>query len=617
MEGHLRHDCLTPLLNEWEVIVMEKAAVVHLPSSEYAYCYDRDTLHVKIKTKKNDVQSVMLIIGDPYEYDKESNGIYRWMSKKVKMNIIARTECHDYWFAAVRPPYHRAQYAFILTAEGEKVFFGDRGFLAADKQTLAVANNYFKFPYMHEIDRFKAPEWVRSTIWYQIFPERFANGDPSISPANALPWGSKDPGPSDFFGGDLQGIIDHLDYLQDLGINGIYLNPIFSAPSNHKYDTLDYLSIDSHFGDKKTFAKLVWEAHRRGIRIMLDAVFNHIGSASKQWQDVVKNGPRSRYKDWFHIHSFPVKAGENGNIDGKTTLSYDAFGFTLSMPKLNTANPEVQAYLLDIATYWIQAFDIDGWRLDVANEVDHAFWKKFHQAVTAVKSDIYLVGEIWHSARSWLQGDEFHSVMNYPLTQSIIGFFAEDRLSATQLIYAINEQDQKYMQPVNEVAFNLLDSHDTARILTKAGGDKQKVKQALAFLFSQAGSPCIYYGTEIGLDGGNDPLCRKCMVWEREKQDPDLLDFTKKLIHFRRKYQPLLTYGSLEWMKADDGRNLLVFKRTYRGQSLVFIFNHSSGRQSVHLKAAGAEDVWNHQSVEDGTVLLTAGQFAVLQLPHS
>jgi Glycosidases len=594
---------------------MEKAAVMHRPDSEYAYCYDRDTLHIKVRTKKNDLQAITMIYGDPYDYKKDRHGDYRWQSRETPMEVIAATQLHDYWFTAVRPPFHRAQYGFVLTdRKGEQTFYGDRGFLKMSEQTLSVPENYFKYPYMHETDRFKAPEWVKSTIWYQIFPERFANGNPALSPANVLPWGSKDPGVQDFFGGDLQGIIDHLDYLQELGINGIYLNPIFAAPSNHKYDTLDYLSIDPHFGDKETFRKLVGEAHRRGIRIMLDAVFNHIGSASDQWRDVVKKGAQSRYKDWFHIRSFPVKEGVNGNIEGKTTLSFDTFGFTLSMPKLNTANPEVQKYLLGIATYWIREFDIDGWRLDVANEVDHAFWKKFHQAVISVKSDVYLVGEIWHSAGSWLHGDEFHSVMNYPLTETIIDFFIRARQTPSEVVSTLNEQFQKYRQPVNEVAFNLLDSHDTARILTKAGGDKKKVRQAFAFLFAQTGTPCIYYGTEVGLSGGDDPLCRKCMVWDEAQQDRNMFRFMKKLIRLRKAYQPLLSYGRLEWLTVNDRKELLVFRKTYQGQSLTFVFNRgSSARRIVLNEATGTKlNIWTDERIESDQMTVKGGEFLVL-----
>jgi neopullulanase len=595
---------------------MENSAIYHQPCSSYAYAYDNETLHLKIRTKADDVLSVSIIWGDPFENNQTEESVYQWVSRKDEMSKLAQTNLHDYWFISIKPPFRRAQYGFILTGnDGSKILYGDRGVLTINKETLTTPDNFFKFPFIHEIDRFKAPEWVKSTVWYQIFPERFANGDPSISPNNALPWGSKVPDRNDFFGGDLQGIIDHLDYLHDLGIGGIYLNPIFEAPTNHKYDTLDYFAIDPHFGTKETFKKLVHEAHQRGIRIMLDAVFNHIGSTSKQWLDVVQNEDKSRYKDWFHIHSFPVKEGENGNFEGKTTLSYDTFAFTPKMPKLNTANPEVQKYLLDISTYWIKEFDIDGWRLDVANEVDHAFWKSFHKAVTAAKSDIYIVGEIWHDAWNWLHGDEFHSVMNYPLTQSILNFFVEDKITATEAISTINEHFMKYPQTVNEVTFNLLDSHDTARILTKAGGDKQKVKQALAFLFAQTGSPCIYYGTEIGLDGGNDPLCRKCMIWDEEKQDRDMLEFIKKLIKLRKDYQSILSDGTLRWIQNNNlPKNVLCFSRELGNQSLIFIFNHGEKVNCISLEGnTSYVDVWNGGRAVAKKITVQAQQFTVLK----
>lgn len=197
--------------------------------------------------------------------------------------------------------------------------------------------------------------------------------------------GIESTGSAGFFGGDLQGVIDHLDHLVELGINGIYFCPIFEAYSNHKYDTINYLNIDPAFGDKETFKKLVDECHRRGIKVMLDAVFNHIGDTSPQWQDVIKNGKDSPYADWFHIHEFPVSYQESADFEQASNITYDVFAFAPHMPKLNTANPEVKAYLLEIAKYWIEEFDIDAWRLDVANEVDHQFWKEFRKVCDETK----------------------------------------------------------------------------------------------------------------------------------------------------------------------------------------------------------------------------------------
>ncbi|MEC1527648.1 glycoside hydrolase family 13 protein [Bacillus spizizenii] len=583
--------------------MMEYAAIHHQPFSSDAYSYDGRTVHIKIRTKKGDADHIRFIWGDPYEYN-----VGRWSANEQPMRKMAATDLHDYWFAEVVPPYRRLQYAFVISDHQEDIFFGSSGVCPHNEKTLETTHYYFKLPFVHEADTFQAPEWAKSTVWYQIFPERFANGREDLSPENALPWGSKDPDVNDFFGGDLQGMIDKLDYLEDLGINGVYLTPIFSAPSNHKYDTLDYYSIDPHFGDPKLFRTLVSQLHQRGMRIMLDAVFNHIGSASPQWQDVVKNGAQSRYKNWFHIHSFPVKED-----------NYDRFAFTPDMPKLNTANPEVQRYLLDIALYWIREFDIDGWRLDVANEVDHVFWKTFRQAVSAEKPDVYILGEIWHSAEPWLRGDEFHAVMNYPFTEPMIEYFADGTIPASRMAHRVNAHLMNGMKQVNEVMFNLLDSHDTKRLLTRCRHDEKKARALLAFMFAQTGSPCIYYGTEIGLDGENDPLCRKCMVWEKEKQNRDMLRFMKRLIALRKQENTLLTEGSLEWNLLDDQNNFISFSRNLDEKTLIYFFNQGDATRHVSLRDLIIErnkkiyDVWTEQPLHHHDVIaVQPGEFFIL-----
>ncbi|EUJ32030.1 neopullulanase [Listeria floridensis FSL S10-1187] len=580
---------------------MEKAAIYHQPASSFAFSYTGDDLYIRIRTKKEDVAKITLIAGDPYLF---ADG--KWQSRPYQMTRTLQTEEHDYFEYRLIPTHHRVQYGFVIEGyDGEECFYGGRGFFSTDPVNMETMDYYFKFPYIHAVDTFKAPEWVKKTIWYQIFPERFANGDPAISPENALPWGSKTPSTTDFFGGDLKGIIDHLDYLKDLGINGIYLTPVFEAPTNHKYDTVDYLKIDPHFGDKKRFKELVEEAHKCGIRVMLDAVFNHIGDTSPMFQDVIQNGADSKYCDWFHIHSFPVRYGENGNIENQPTISYDTFAFTTHMPKLNTANPEVQQYLLDIATYWIREFDIDGWRLDVANEVDHAFWKLFRKAVRKEKDDLYILGEIWHDSWIWLLGDEFDAVMNYPFTQTIIENFIENKIDARKMISGINEQMMRYPKQASEVMFNMLDSHDTARILTRAGGNKAKVKQALAFMFGHTGSPCIYYGTEIGMDGGNDPDCRKCMVWDEANQDLEMLGFMKQLIAVRKAHQATLSDGDLVWDETLLDQGIVIFERKTDDETLRFYFNQANKDQSV--QAGHGFDLFTEVEISGEAVLPAEG----------
>lgn len=551
---------------------MNTAAIYHRPESEYAFLYTNTRFRIRLRTRKNDIKKVYVLCGDPYTITTE-----KWYQKQRPMKKCLSTNVHDYWEIEVTSETRRLQYAFHVVGEDNTdCFYGDQGIFPYRENVITEPNFYFRIPYFHQIDRFTIPEWVKETVWYQIFPERFANGDKANDPEHTLPWGSKDPDREDFFGGDLQGVRDHLDYLTDLGVNGIYFCPIFKATSNHKYDTIDYYEVDPAFGDKKLLKNLIDEAHKRGIRIMFDAVFNHMGVHSPQWQDVLKNGEKSIYKDWFHIRFFPVDSYQMTDLpETAENIPYDTFAFTPFMPKLNTANPEVQKYLLDIATYWIKEFDIDGWRLDVANEVDHHFWKKFREAVTEIKPDIYILGEIWHSSQAWLQGDEFHAVMNYAFTDSIKDYFAKKKITASQMVSGMNHQQMLYRDQVNEGTFNLLDSHDTARILTLCQGNKELMKSVMAFMFLQKGSPCIYYGTEIGMTGEDDPDCRKCMIWEKEEQDLELFGFIKELVSLRKQLSKIISEGSTQWLIVYDREDKLYFTRELEGQIIYVYFNQS------------------------------------------
>ena len=551
---------------------MDTAAIYHRPESEYAFLYTNTRFRIRLRTRKNDIKKVYVLCGDPYTITTE-----KWYQKQRPMKKCLSTNVHDYWEIEVTSETRRLQYAFHVVGEDNTdCFYGDQGIFPYRENVITEPNFYFRIPYFHQIDRFTIPEWVKETVWYQIFPERFANGDKANDPEHTLPWGSKDPDREDFFGGDLQGVRDHLDYLTDLGVNGIYFCPIFKATSNHKYDTIDYYEVDPAFGDKKLLKNLIDEAHKRGIRIMFDAVFNHMGVHSPQWQDVLKNGEKSIYKDWFHIRFFPVDSYQMTDLpETAENIPYDTFAFTPFMPKLNTANPEVQKYLLDIATYWIKEFDIDGWRLDVANEVDHHFWKKFREAVTEIKPDIYILGEIWHSSQAWLQGDEFHAVMNYAFTDSIKDYFAKKKITASQMVSGMNHQQMLYRDQVNEGTFNLVDSHDTARILTLCQGNKELMKSVMAFMFLPKGSPCIYYGTEIGMTGEDDPDCRKCMIWEKEEQDLELFGFIKELVSLRKQLSKIISEGSTQWLIVYDREDKLYFTRELEGQIIYVYFNQS------------------------------------------
>lgn len=556
---------------------MNYAAIYHRPESEYAFLLDKETMHIRIRTAKNDIQKVEIVYGDPYAIRSLNSN---WYLQKVPMKKGLSTDVYDYWTISIKEPKHRVAYGFYLTdTEGEEILYNDQGIKTAYSQEyLKNENNYFRMPFFQEIDMFKAPQWVRDTVWYQIFPERFANGDPELNPEGTKAWDSTvHPGRQDFYGGDLQGILDHLDHLVDLGVNGIYFNPIFKAPSNHKYDTEDYFEIDPHFGDKKLFKKLVDEAHKRGIKVMLDAVFNHIGDQSPQWQDVIKNGKDSKYADWFHINKFPVSYTPTDNFEFSSDATYETFDYTPHMPKLNTANPEVQEYLLSIATYWIKEFDIDAWRLDVANEIDHHFWRRFHDATTALKPDFYILGEIWHTSQPWLQGDQFTGVMNYAYTEAIKEHFLTHEIDALEMKNKLNQQLMLYNDQADSMMFNVLDSHDTARIKTLANDDMELVKQIFAFTFVQPGTPSIYYGTEYGMTGENDPDDRKPMVWDENLQDYDMYQFMQHLIDVRKQITNELNVKDLKWDVANDG----LIKLSYNNIHAVFNTTQSATDLSV------------------------------------
>ncbi|MBM7579778.1 glycoside hydrolase family 13 protein [Jeotgalibacillus terrae] len=544
---------------------MNKAAVYHRADRSMAYAASKDQMQIRLKTAKNDVLKVRLIHGDPYDW---SEG--KWNYTEESMFYRGSDELHDYWEMNLTPPFHRLRYGFLLSDKKKTVFYGEKSFHPAPPEDIG---EYFCLPYMNEADIFKSPEWVHNTVWYQIFPERFANGDASLNPPGTIAWASEDPKRDSFFGGDLQGVIDHLDYLQDLGITGIYFTPVFEASTNHKYDTIDYFEIDQHFGDKDKLKELIQECKKRNIRVMLDAVFNHSGFFFFPFQDVLEKGESSRYKDWFHIWDFPVQT--------KPEPNYDTFAFTYMMPKLNTEHPEVKNYLLEAARYWAREFEIDGWRLDVANEVDQAFWREFRQEVKNINPDLYILGEVWHDSIPWLQGDQFDAVMNYPFTNNALQLIAKRDISIKTFIENMTKVKFMYPSPVNKAAFNLVGSHDTPRILTECDHELERVKQVFTLLLTYYGTPCIYYGDEVGLTGGGDPGCRKCMEWDEEKQNQELLSFTKKLIQLRKDEPLLANEGDLSFY--DLSEQTLILKRENHDSAVIILINLSDKKDTVKI----------------------------------
>ena len=299
------------------------------------------------------------------------------------------------------------------------------------------------------------PGWVKDVTFYQIFPERFANGDTTNDPPNTEPWGGV-PRTNNYFGGDLKGVVDHLDHLSRLGVTAVYFNPLFESPSNHKYHTSDYMKIDQHFGNDSVFKQVIDECHKRGIRVVIDAVFNHTGVHFWAFEDIVKNEKESKYLKWYNVHSFPVAPPDKPN--------YEAWWGLGELPKLMTDNPEVRKYLFDVTTKWT-TMGIDGWRLDVPNEIPHDFWIQWRKLVKKLNPQCYIVGEIWDDATPWLQGDQFDAVMNYRFRGACVGFIALENLTTMQFDSVLAAQRSEYPPGVNFALQNLLGSHDTFRVV--------------------------------------------------------------------------------------------------------------------------------------------------------
>ena len=555
---------------------MEFNGVFHQAYDNYCYPLNEDELIINIKTGY-DVKEVNIILGDPFAAGILGGG-ETWNGDKQPIIFKKKLKHQIWWTTTVKPPFKRLKYYFELITEDERWFYFEDGFVSAEQMALeGRSRQCFVFPWMNPCDIPVTPKWVNDTIWYQIFPDRFCNGDHSIDPDYVVPWRNRGKVKNEeCFGGDLAGIIQKLDYLKELGINGIYLTPINESPSNHKYDTTDYAKIDPRFGDEDTFKRLVLEAHKRDMRIMLDGVFNHCGYYFAPWQDVLAKGTDSEYYDWFMINRWPCREQEGSTRDGR----YYSFAFAERMPKLNTSEKKVRDYFLDTVRYWIETFDIDGLRLDVANEISHLFCRELRQMTKQLKPDFYLLGEIWHDAMPWLGGDEFDAVMNYPFAAAIREFWYQPEKTKSDLEEAIHENLVRYMRQTTEVLFNLLDSHDTDRLIHQTGGNQDLFFQQLAMLFTMPGSPCIYYGTEIAIEGGADPDCRRCMPWDQIEQGnyAEITEQVKQLIALRK--EPAARSMEITFENNNSSDRVVEYVKTGAEGSRLRVVLNASGKET-------------------------------------
>jgi len=419
------------------------------------------------------------------------------------------------------------------------------------------------------------PEWVKSAVFYQIFPDRFANGDPGNDPVNVQPWGST-PTRQGFQGGDLRGITQNMDYLLDLGINAIYLNPIFLSPSTHRYDTVDYLRIDPKLGDMQDFKDLIAEAHHNGVRVILDGVFNHCARGFFAFSDILENWSESPYLDWFHVKRLPLRAYEPGKA-----RNYVGWWGYKSLPKFNTNNPAVRRHLLEVSRYWIEQ-GADGWRLDVPNEIDDDdFWAEFREVVKQANPEAYTLGEIWDVNPRWANDTHFDGLMNYPARTALLRLLngasgGRDFGDEVERLLEVYPRENVYAQ------YNLLGSHDVERIMTMCGEDPRKVGLAYLFLFAYPGIPSIYYGDEIGLTGGRDPDCRGAFPWQPETWNQELRARVQRLVSIR-KQNPALQEGDLRRVFASD--HCYVFTRNLGEQCVLVGMNASWQAAELHIPA--------------------------------
>lgn len=542
---------------------MNKYAVFHVLDTPYSYGKDKDTLVVRVRVARNDIKECYIYYKDRYDWENEYN--------KKAMNIVAETEIFTYYQAEISVFRNRYRYYFeFIDSNFEKFQYNERGFINKDFNYNDM--NSFQFPYIAEEDLYQEINWLQESVVYQVFPDRFCNGDSSIDIEGTSEWGKGRVHRRSIYGGDIRGIITKLNYLDDLGVNLIYLTPIFKSTTNHKYNTQDYFDIDPQFGTLNEAKELVEKAHNLGMKVVFDAVFNHSGSDFFAFEDLIENQQKSKYKDWYFIDSWPVTKSKN---------KYYTFANGCdNMPKLNTNNKDVRDYLLSVGEFWIKEVGIDGWRLDVCDEVGHEFWRAFRKRIKSTKKDAIIIGEIMHEANAFLKGDQLDGIMNYPFKNAIIDFFAKGIISGREFLDIMAENRALYMDSITKQMWNLLGSHDTKRIYTECDGNIDRIKLSIAYQFLYIGVPYIYYGDEIGLSGGDDPNNRKCMNWNKNTQNKEIFDFYRDIINIRKENKVFI-YGTFEEVYCEN--NIIAFKRVLNNEETLIIFNNNENESIVRL----------------------------------
>lgn len=541
---------------------MNPATIFHRPMSEYAFALDDTHYIFRLRTGKGEAESVRFYYADRAVMTPKLQFVPLPMEK-------FRTDRYFDWYEIrLETRFERIAYYFELQNGVETLFYYGDCYEMAGTPTRA---DYFQLPFNHRADRFAAPAWTRDAVVYNIFPDSFAAGK-RLAPNGA---------PS-CRGGTVRGVTENLDYIASLGFNCIYLNPIFAARSYHRYDTLDYYRIDPHMGAEDDLRDLVRRAHALGIRVILDGVFNHVSSDHPFFRDVLEKGRASRYYSCFYALPETPRLPAAGELPGYTCFSYVA-----DMPKTNTADPFLRQYFCDVGAYWVRKFDVDGWRLDVANELDDGFLRAFRASVKAAKSDALIVGEVWENAAHYLGGDMLDSAMNYDFRRYCRRFFAEQTVDAETFDTNVSTLLLRYNENALFAQLNLLDSHDVSRFLSLCGGKTERMELAVLLQMTFPGMPCVFYGDEKGLCGESEPEYRRPMAWDASSP---LEEVYRRMIALRKTH-PALRYGSFHTELACGG--VYRYSRVWNGTKITVAMN------------LGAEPV---KAEKRGTLLLKKGE---------
>ena len=552
--------------------MINKAAVFHRAFGNYAYYRNNKDVYLMIRTAKNDITKVVCEYYDKYDYNKRYT---------VEMQKRASCDVYDYYTTVITPPHRRLCYFFRLYKGKKEFIYKQYGF------TTSAYPSDFQLAYLNPCDVFEIPSWINNSVFYQIFPDAFST------------YGRTTPLSKEYYGGTLKGITKNISYLKELGINLIYLNPIFTSTTYHRYDITDYYSIDPTLGTEQDFRDLVNTCHKNGIRIILDAVLNHSSSNHPMFLDVLKNGKKSKYINYYVINSFK----------GNKINEYDRFAFENYMPKLNTSNLETQKYLIDILTYWIKEFDIDGWRFDVANEIGHAFIKKIRTAIKEVKPEAFMLGEIWHDGCDFLLGDEYDGITNFTL-KDLLFEYIKDNVSAKHFAEKLNRYLSSLPQQAITSNSNFLCNHDTHRIASEIK-DKNTLMSLIAIQFIFPGTPLIYYGEEIGMEHhpehSGDKGARSLMEFDKVKNN-ELFEFYKKMIRLKTKNVCL----SSNDYNVESINDLLVIIRQHNNKQVKLIVNTTNKDKKIKLEGNYKNYLTNQQYNLGDKIKVLNNNFVIL-----